>query len=138
MPSSYSKLYVHLVWATWDRLPLISMQIEAAVYAAILAKCRELQCQPVRIGGIPDHVHLLVRLHPNVSVSELMKNVKGSSSHLVTHQVASGEFFKWQGSYGAFSLSEADLPALCSYIEQQKEHHTSGGINQDWEKVTCD
>ncbi len=133
MPSSYAKLFIHLVWSTWDRLPLITLPVEAAIYAAILAKCRELQCQPVRIGGMPDHVHLLVRLHPTISVAELVKNIKGTSSHLATHQVAPSEFFKWQGSYGAFSASEAELPGLCSYIENQKEHHTSGDLNQDWE-----
>src|SRR5689334_23948384 len=103
MRTPYTQLYVHLVWATWDRLPLITDQIEDRVYAAIAEKCRELKCWPLAIGGIADHVHLLVRLHPPVAVAELAKEVTGASSHLVTHQIAPGEFFKCQGAYGAFS-----------------------------------
>lgn len=59
-------------------------------------KCRQLKCLPLEIGGVADHV--LTRLHPTVAVAELVKEIKGASSHLVTHQVLPGEFFKWQGA----------------------------------------
>ncbi len=78
---------------------------------------------PVGVGGTEDHVHLLVRLHPAVAVSVLVREVRGASSHLITHAVAQGEFFKWQGTYGAFTLRNDELQALKSYVVNEKQHH---------------
>ena len=92
MRAPYTELYLHCVWATWDRLPLVTDDIEARLYAAIAAKCRELKCVPLAIGGVEDHVHLVVRLHTTVSVAQLLKGVKGSSSHLVTERSVLASF----------------------------------------------
>ncbi|HVN55714.1 MAG TPA: IS200/IS605 family transposase [Anaerolineaceae bacterium] len=98
MRAPYTELYVHLIWSTWDRLPLLDAGLEPGVYAAIAAKCRDMGCPPLEIGGIPDHVHLLVQLNPAVAISNLLKEVKGASSHLATHVLRPTEFFKWQGA----------------------------------------
>ncbi|MBF8285961.1 MAG: transposase IS200-family protein, partial [Anaerolineales bacterium] len=84
MRAPFTQLYLHCVWATWDRLPLLTPKIEQVVYASILDKCRELKSEALAIGGMPDHVHLLVRLHTTVAVADLLKEVKGASSHLIT------------------------------------------------------
>ncbi|MEW6716289.1 MAG: IS200/IS605 family transposase [Chloroflexota bacterium] len=131
--AAHTELYIHIVWGTWDRLPLVNAAIEPRLYAAIAAKCRELTCIPLAIGGITDHVHLLVRLHAPISVSELVKGVKGSSSHLVTHEIAPGQFFKWQGSYSAFSVGREALPRLEAYIANRKRHHIASDLLPDWE-----
>jgi len=133
MRRAYSHLYVHLVWATWERLPLITPQIEKRLYGAIRAKCRELGCEPLAVGGTADHVHLLVRLLPSVSVSQLVKGIKGASSHLMTHEVTPGEFFKWQGGYGAFSVGRESVSRVADYIAHQKEHHHEGKASKNWE-----
>ena len=131
--TAHTEIYLHIVWATWDRLPLISDEFEQRLYAVIAAKCQELQCIPLAIGGVADHVHLLVRLHAPVSVADLVKNVKGSSSHFVTHEVTPGKFFKWQGSYSAFSVEVASLPRLKEYIANQKQHHAERKTIPEWE-----
>jgi len=123
MRAPYTQLYLHLVWATWDRLPLITEEIRLRLYASITQKCRQLQCVPLAIGGTDDHVHLLVRLHTTVAVATLAKEVKGSSSHLVTHVLRPGEFFKWQGAYGAFTVRKEDVHQLEAYIANQATHH---------------
>lgn len=133
MRAPYTQLYLHCVWATWDRLPLISPEIERPLYAAILDKCRQLKCEPIAIGGTPDHVHLLLRLHTTVTVANLLKEIKGSSSHLITHEITPGEFFKWQGAYGAFTVSKDAVPRVKVYIEHQKEHHASDQLLPHWE-----
>jgi putative transposase len=133
MKSPFTQLYVHCVWATWDRLPLLIPSNQQPIYAAITAKCDELRCSVVAIGGMPDHVHLLVKLSPSVSVAELMKEVKGMSSHLITHQIAPGEFFKWQGCYGAFSVSDENIKAVTAYIENQKQRHKLSEELSEWE-----
>jgi putative transposase len=135
MRAPYTQLYLRLVWATWDRLPLVTDAIKARVYAAIAEKCRELKCVPLAIGGMLDHVHLLVRLHTTTAVATLAKEVKGSSSHLVTHEITPSEFFKWQGAYGAFTLRKEDAPTVKAYIERQREHHAMSDPWDDWEQT---
>jgi REP-associated tyrosine transposase len=135
MRAPYTQLYLHVVWATWDRLPFVTASLEQDTYAAIRAKCDELKCLCLAIGGMPDHVHLLVRLNPAVSVADVVKGVKGSSSHLATHMIEPAEFFKWQGGYGAFTLARADVPAVVAYIERQKEHHAVGNLQEEWEQT---
>jgi putative transposase len=133
--SSYSQLYVHCVWATWDRQPLITPEIEPRLYDAMEAKCRALGCRPLAIGGMPDHVHLLIGFMPTIPIARLVGEIKGSSSHLITHVVAPGKGFKWQGSYSAFSVSKRGVRAVERYIRNQKAHHTGGRLREDLEAL---
>jgi REP element-mobilizing transposase RayT len=135
MRAPYTELYLHGVWATWDRLPLIMPEIEADLYSSIRAKCDELKCPCLAIGGMPDHVHVLVRLHTTVAVADLLKGIKGASSHLITHVVQPGGSFRWQGGYGAFTVGKPDAPAVTAYIEHQKQHHAGNELWDDWEQT---
>jgi putative transposase len=65
MRSNYTQLYLHYVWATWDRLPLITLDIQKLVYAAIIRECEQLKCTVIAIGGVEDHVHLLTGFSNN-------------------------------------------------------------------------
>jgi putative transposase len=123
MPNSLVLMYVHLVWATWDRRPLLTPEVEEVVYRCFNAECKRLGVAMLAVGGVADHVHLLVRMPSTVELSKLVKQLKGASSHLVTHEVRPGEFFKWQGSYSAFSVSRWDMPKIRGYIQRQKQHH---------------
>jgi REP element-mobilizing transposase RayT len=134
MRAPYTQLYLHAVWATWDRLPLITPDIELRIYGAINEKCRELKTYPLALGGMDDHLHLLVRLPTTLSVADLLKGVKGASSHLVTHEITPDKFFKWQGAYGAFTLAKADVPQVIDYIRNQKAHHAAQTTWQEWER----
>ncbi|MEQ9356669.1 IS200/IS605 family transposase [Coleofasciculus chthonoplastes] len=135
MRSNFTQLYLHCVWATWDRLPLITSDIQEAVYAAIIGECQQLKCTVIALGGIEDHVHLLMSFPPTLAVSNLIKQIKGSSSHLVTHEINPGEFFKWQGSYGAFSVSHDHLDQVANYIRNQPIHHRQKSIISTWELI---
>jgi REP element-mobilizing transposase RayT len=126
-------VFIHLIWATWDRLPLVTEEIQRPVYRAIEAKCRELKAEVVAVGGVEDHVHLLVQLPATLSVADLMSHVKGATSHLMTHQLASDRFFKWQGAYAAFSVNPVQLDSLIAYIVRQPEHHASTSVIPEWE-----
>ncbi len=77
MRAPYTQLYLHAIWATWDRLPLITPEIELRLYGAINDKCRELKAYPLALGGIEDHLHLLVRLPTTLTVADLLKETKG-------------------------------------------------------------
>ena len=133
MRESQVAVFIHLVWATWDRVPLLTAALQRPVYRAIGAICGECGAEVIAVGGVEDHVHLLIRLPATLTVAELAKHVKGASAHLVTHQLAPNSFFKWQGSYGAFSVSPHDLPTVGDYIARQAEHHAAGVILPEWE-----
>jgi REP element-mobilizing transposase RayT len=87
------------------------------------------------LGGVEDHVHLLVRIPATVSVAALMNQVKGASSHLLMHRTGN-EGFKWQGGYGAYSVSRDRLSIVTRYVECQREHHDGGTQDPALEKVT--
>ena len=135
MREPYTQLYIHLVWATWDKLPFITPEIEPRIYAAIAEKCRELKCMPLEIGGIADHAHVLVRFHTTVPIATLVKEIKGSSSHLVTHVIQPDEPFKWQGAYGAFTIRKSEVPTVKAYIQNQKKHHAENTLFPELEEV---
>ncbi|MGB3266829.1 MAG: IS200/IS605 family transposase [Microcoleus sp.] len=137
MRDNFTQLYVHYVWATWDRLPLITPDIQEAIYATIIGKCNNLKCTVIALGGIEDHLHLLIGFPSTLTVAEIIKEVKGSSSHLVTHQLKPGVFFKWQGSYGAFTVSRDAIDPVAKYIRNQAVHHRQKSIIPEWEYV-CD
>ncbi len=133
MRSNFTQLYLHYVWSTWDRLPLITPDIQKVVYAAVIQECEQLKCTVIAVGGVEDHVHLLTSFLPTLSVSELIKQIKGSSSHLINHEVKPDEFFKWQGSYGAFTVSHNDIDRAANYIRNQSTHHRQKSIIPTWE-----
>jgi REP element-mobilizing transposase RayT len=124
MREPFTKLFVHLVWATWDRLPILTPDLFAVVERAILHECMEMEVEVIAFGGVADHVHLLVRIPAKVSVAQLVKQVKGASSHLVNNRLKTP--FKWQGGYGAFSVSHSVLARVREYVLNQENHHRYG------------
>jgi len=134
MYSSYTKLYVHCIWATWDRSPLLTPDIESRIYESMAAKCLELRCDAIAIGGDLDHVHLLAKFVSTISIAELVQGVKGSSSHLMNHEIAPKREFRWQGSYGAFTVSPNGVKQVTEYILNQKIHHSERRTFEDWER----
>jgi putative transposase len=138
MRKPYTQLFVHLVWATWDRLPLLDHALRPRVYRCIQAEAFKLGCEVGAIGGIEDHVHVLARCSPVVSVSNLVKQIKGTSSRLVQRELRPDDFFKWQGSYGAFSIAETNIEAVRRYIRRQEEHHRTGRLNATLERTFID
>ena len=126
---------IHFVWATHDRLPLVTPEIERDVFRYIQKICQDERCTVLALALMPDHVHLLVELAPIVSPSYLMKQVQGSSSRFITQTLKRGDWFAWQGHYGAFAADGSDLSRLLHYIAHQKEHHANGTVIDAWEKT---
>ncbi|NJN22555.1 MAG: IS200/IS605 family transposase [Leptolyngbya sp. RL_3_1] len=133
MRRNFTQLYVHLVWATWDRLPLITPEIQEPIYNVIAYECEQMGCRLVAIGGIEDHVHVLAGFPPNLAISDLVKQIKGSSSHCTNHQIKPDAFFKWQGSYGAFTVNLQELEGVAAYIKNQAKHHRQNTQRPNWE-----
>ncbi len=105
--SNLLHVYVHFVWATQDRLPILTAEIERDVYRYITTVCEDHGCPVKAIGGTENHVHLLVTMSCAISLGELMQHIKGGSSPFVSGRLRPGEQFAWQGHYGDFSLDAA-------------------------------
>ena len=130
------RLYYHLVWATKERLPLITSDIEPQLYGYIIGKAHALGCITHAIGGIEDHIHNMVSVPPKLSVAEFVKNIKGSSAHYINY----GDFdcpskFVWQRGYGVFSLGGKQLDRAVEYVRNQKQHHQEGTIISYLEQI---
>ena len=123
MPKSYQQIFIHLIWSTWDRMPLITDDIESALHKEMCHQAQKLRCQVIAIGGTLDHVHFLLRVPSTVCISEIVKEVKGASSFFINDAMKPEHHFKWQGSYSAFSVSSWNVALVANYIAHQKEHH---------------
>ncbi len=135
---SFWRVYYHLVWATYDRLPLIASHQSQLLYDFIGTKCRGFGVTPYAIGGMPDHIHLVISVPPDQSISGVVKQIKGSSSRWMN--LAGLEYrFAWQREYGVFSLGQSQLERAIAYVQNQKNHHTEGtlvqGLERDWRKI---
>ena len=127
-------LYLHLVWATWDRLPLITPDIERRLHRNIESEARGMGCTVLALNGTSDHVHLVVSFPTTVTIANLVKHVKGVSSHFVDETLRPEAQFKWQGGYGAFTVSRWDLPKIIRYVKRQKEHHAADDLWSELEE----
>jgi putative transposase len=127
MPLSH--LYYHFVWATHERMPLITPIREAALYEFIQHKVKELGGSVYAVGGIEDHIHLIATAPPSIALSEYIRLIKGSSSRYINSNYSDPNAkFKWQQEYGVFSISKRNLDSAIAYVQNQKHHHATGEI----------
>jgi len=135
MSATFLQVFVHIVWSTFQRRPMLTDDVEKVVHAAIQDECRALKCPPVAIGGTADHVHVLVSLSASVSLATLVQQAKGVSAHLLTHRLAPAASFRWQRGYSAFSLRKTELDAVRQYVLHQKQRHHARALVSDWEII---
>jgi putative transposase len=127
MSQSLSQQWVHIIFSTKDRFPYFKKEItQEKLYQYMRGICLNLHCHPLIIGGMEEHVHLLVNLDKKISLSGFIEEIKKSTSRWLKSQ-SHLEFnlskFYWQKGYGAFSVSQSTLDHVKSYIENQKTHH---------------
>jgi putative transposase len=135
MSHSLNKVWIHAIWSTKEREPLIDFSVENKIYPFIYDEFRELGC-PLRIvSGMPDHIHCLFLLNPQKSLSEVIKQVKGSSSHFVNHDNIISQKFAWQTGYAGYSISESIVERVFQYIKNQKEHHRLTTFQQEYDEL---
>ena len=124
MPSSLSKIWIHAFFSTKDRLPLIASTFESNLYSHIKQHLEnDLHCLLHTINGTQDHLHLLFLLNPNCAVSDILKNIKGESSHWVNSNDFIASKFAWQKSYTAVSVTDSLVKEVECYIGSQKDFH---------------
>lgn len=123
MGQSLNKIYVHLVFSTKHRKPLITDLIKEELFSYLGGICKNLECNPIQIGGHHDHVHILCLLSKKIPLTKLMEEVKSHSSKWIKTRGAEFESFYWQNGYGAFSVNPTELEIVKNYVFNQEEHH---------------
>ncbi len=132
---AYWRLHYHLVWATYQHLPLITESLERQIYGTILGKAKELGVIVHAIGNIEDHIHVAVSIPPKIAVADCVKHFKGASSHYVNHQPNASENFSWQEGYGALTFGDRAMNDVVEYVRNQKEHHRRGSTRAPFERI---
>ncbi|MGE3467702.1 MAG: IS200/IS605 family transposase [Pyrinomonadaceae bacterium] len=127
---SHTHFLYHIVFGTKDRQPLIRPEWEHELYSYLSGIVKNCDGRSLAINGVSDHVHLLVRFGPRVAFSDLMREMKSSSSRWI-RQKHHPKFY-WQRRYGAFTVSESASNAVRKYIRDQKEHHLKQSFEDEY------
>ena len=112
MPQSLSQLYVHLIFSTKHREPMLLSPVRQDLHAYLAAVLNNQDSPALKVGGMSDHVHALFQLSKNLALAKIVEEVKASSSKWVKTQGRGLVNFHWQSGYGAFSVSSADVEEL--------------------------
>ena len=134
----YWQLFYHIVWATKNREPLLTEEIEPVVYGFLRAKAVGLGGMVFALNGIEDHVHMIASIPPGISVARFVGQVKAVASAKLNKSGLSVERFSWQNEYGVFSLDRKRLQAHVAYVDRQKERHAEGTVIRDLERMRGD
>ncbi|MFL6193704.1 MAG: IS200/IS605 family transposase [Thermoanaerobaculia bacterium] len=131
MAGTYTRLLYHLVFSTKHRVPFIDAGLKSELYPYMEGILRGRGGWLLALNGMPDHVHLLVRLKPDLSVSETLRDLKACSSKWVHEQAGLPRDFAWQLGYAAFSVSESKEATVRTYIQNQEKHHRRSTFQEE-------
>lgn len=115
---------VHIVFSTKNREPFIAASLAPRLHAYLGGIARNRKCEPVAVGGVDDHVHLLIGVHPSIALADLVRDLKANSSKWM-HEGIGDRGFGWQTGYAAFSVSRSNTTDVVNYIHNQREHHAT-------------
>jgi len=125
MGQSLVRNYIHIVFSTKYREPLIYPPYDTELYSYIGRICRNLECTPIKIGGYTDHIHILCRLSQKIALMKLIEIIKSQSSKWMKTKADYLKNFYWQNGYGAFSVDPGGVNRVITYIDTQYEHHSN-------------
>ena len=132
MPQSLARLHIHLVFSTKNRETLIADLVRDSLHRYMASVLQNLGCAPVLINSVEDHAHLLFDLARTVSISQVVEEVKKSSSKWIKTQGQEFAGFAWQAGYGAFAVSESNVGIVRTYIANQREHHRTKTFQEEY------
>ncbi len=131
MPSTHLSLHYHLVFSTKNRVPSIADAWRGRLHAYLGGVVRNVEGVPEAIGGVADHVHLLIGLRATARLADVVRDVKAVSSRWV-HEETGNREFSWQEGYGAFTVSASQREMVREYIAKQEEHHRKRTFQEEY------
>jgi putative transposase len=132
MANTFSQIYIQAVFVVQDRESLIQKEWRDEMEKYMTGIVQNRGNKLIKIGAMPDHVHLFFGMKPNENVADVMKWVKGSSSEWINDNKFSPHKFQWQSGYGAFSYAHSQMDAVVKYIENQEEHHKKMTFREEY------
>ena len=132
MANSFLSLQVHVVFSTKNRERWISPQVECEVWAYLSGIIKNQGGKALQIGGIEDHVHLLLAMPATLALSNLVKSIKGDSSKWISQTWPSMREFRWQDGYGAFAVGQSQIADTIFYIKNQRQHHQRKSFEEEY------
>lgn len=132
MANTYTQIYLHVIFAVKGRDNLISSTWKEELYKYITGIVTNKNQKLIAINGMPNHVHLLVGLKPDIALSDLIRDVKANSSKFINDKQWVMGKFEWQSGFGGFSYSHSQLDVIIKYIRNQEEHHKTKSFKEEY------
>ncbi|MFA9187625.1 IS200/IS605 family transposase [Flavobacterium sp. FBOR7N2.3] len=132
MANTYSQIYIQIVFAVKGRENLITKEIREELHKFITGIVSNRGQKLLAIFAMPDHVHILIGLKPNITISDLVRDIKAGSSKFINDSKWINGKFNWQEGYGAFSYSKSHLDNVIKYILNQEEHHKKQTFKEEY------
>ncbi len=130
--STYSQIYIQVIFAVKGRESLIALSWETELYKYITGIISQKGQKLLAINGMPDHIHILIGMKPNCNLSYLVREIKKASNVFIREKKFTRFNFQWQEGYGAFSYSHSALDSVIKYIMNQKEHHQKKNFKEEY------
>lgn len=135
MPNTYTQIYIHIVFAVEGRQSLIDPSHNAEVQKYISGIVSAQKQKLIAINNMPDHVHILLGLEPDITLSNLVRDIKAGSSAFINKQHWVNGRFRWQEGFGAFSYSRSQRDTVVRYIQNQQKHHARKTFREEYEDL---
>ena len=136
MSQSLVQIYVHIVYSTKHRKPFLKdHELRLRMHSYLAGICNKLGCPALSVGGPEDHVHILCRLGKQITIVDLLRDMKRDSSKWIKVEQPRLADFHWQGGYGAFSISPSHVAAIEGYIDDQEEHHRTETFQEEFRRL---
>ena len=132
MTNSYTSNFIHIIFGTHNREPLLQSVFRNRLFAYMGGIARENKIKAISIGGVMDHVHMLTLIPASISIAKAVQLVKGGSSKWLHENFISLKNFAWQEGYGAFSISASQVSEVAAYIANQEEHHRIKSFQEEY------
>ncbi|MDA3910264.1 MAG: IS200/IS605 family transposase [Bacteroidales bacterium] len=135
-PGTFTQLYIHIVFAVKYRECLLQKSQREELFKYTSGIIEKKQCKSIIVNGYTDHIHILTGLNPNVSISDLVRDIKRSTSLFINNEKNwyRGKFH-WQDGYGAFSYAKSQLENVYNYILNQEEHHSKKSFKNEYLEI---
>ena len=132
MSHSFTSSLFHCTFSTKDRRPLIVPELQLRLWPYLGGIARKNKFKAIAVGGVEDHVHLLLSLPSTMAIAKAIQLIKGGSSKWIHDEFPEQRDFAWQEGYGAFSIGVSQVPVTVKYIENQAEHHQRMTFQQEF------
>ncbi|HEY9220444.1 MAG TPA: IS200/IS605 family transposase [Lutibacter sp.] len=132
MPNTYSQIYIQIVFTVKGRQNLIDKKYKEELQKFISGIVHKRQQKLLAIYAMPDHIHILVGIKPNIAISDLVRDIKAGSSKFINDNRWINGKFNWQEGFGAFSYSRNQIDNVIKYIANQEEHHKKTSFKEEY------